>query len=156
MEVNQIIIYQNQNGDTTIDVKVESDTVWLTLNQMSVLFDKNKSTISRHLSNVFNKGELEKDSVVAKNATTANDGKTYQVEYFSLDAIISVGYRVNSKRGTQFRIWANKILKDYLIKGYSVNEQRLKEQAAQLDSLKNTVALLSHVMESSKELTSSL
>lgn len=144
-----IVIYQTKDGKTTIDVKLENETVWLTLSQITELFDRDKSVISRHISNVFREGELNRSSVVAKNATTASDGKIYQVEYFNLDVIISVGYRVKSQRGTQFRIWANKVLKDYLIKGYAINQQ---VKAAQLEDLKNTVRLLSNVIEH-KQLT---
>lgn len=153
MGTDQIIIYQTADGQATLDVKLENDTIWLSLNQLTTLFERDKSVISRHLKNIFTEKELDRDSVVAKNATTAQDGKTYEVEYFNLDAVISVGYRVNSKRGTQFRIWANKVLKDYLIKGYSINEQRLKEQTQQFNSLKQTVNLLGNVLKS-KELTS--
>lgn len=144
-----IVIFQTKDGKTSIDVKLENETVWLTLNQIAELFSRDKSVISRHISNVFNEGELERNSVVAKNATTASDGKMYQVEYFNLDVIISVGYRVKSQRGTQFRIWANKILKDYLIKGYAINQQA---KAEQLEDLKSTVRLLSNVIEH-KQLT---
>lgn len=102
-------------------------TVWLSLNQISELFNRDKSVISRHLNNVFKEKELARNSVVAKNATTASDGKTYEVDYFNLDAIISVGYRVNSKQGTQFRQWATQRLKDHLVKGYSFNQKRLEQ-----------------------------
>lgn len=145
----KIVIYQTKDGKTSIDVKLENETVWLTLSQITELFDRDKSVVSRHISNVFREGELDRNSVVAKNATTASDGKIYQVEYFNLDVIISVGYRVKSQRGTQFRIWANKILKDYLIKGYAINQQ---VKAAQLADLKSTVRLLSNVIEH-KQLT---
>ena len=118
----EIILYQSDNS-TQFEVRIEDDTVWLTLNQISELFERDKSVISRHIRNIFVEGELIKDSVVAKNATTALDGKTYQVEYFNLDVIISVGYRVKSKRGTQFRIWANRILKEYLLNGHVVNQR---------------------------------
>src|SRR5690606_350406 len=117
------------------------------------LFERDKSVISRHLKNIFREEELDRDAVVAKNATTARDGKTYEVEYYNLDAVISLGYRVNSKRGTQFRIWANKVLREYLLKGYSLNEQKLKEQTEQFNSLKRTVNLLGNVLKN-KELTS--
>jgi hypothetical protein len=103
---NQIEIYTTRDGKTQVDVSFEGETFWLSLNQISALFERDKSVISRHLTNIFKKGELERDSVVAKNATTAIDGKIYHVEYFDLDAIISVGYRANSKQGTQFRQWA--------------------------------------------------
>lgn len=144
-----IVIFQTKDGNTSIDVKLENGTVWLTLSQITELFDRDKSVISRHISNVFREGELQRNSVVAKYATTALDGKVYQVEYYNLDVIISVGYRVKSQRGTQFRIWANKVLKDYLIKGYAINQQAKSEQ---LEDLKNAVRLLSNVIEH-KQLT---
>ncbi len=147
MEQSEIKIYKTLEGNTSIDVKLEDDTVWLNLNQISELFERDKSVISRHIRNVFKEQELVKDSVVAKNATTAQDGKTYQVDYFNLDVIISVGYRIKSQRGTQFRIWANKILKDYLIKGYSINQQKLETQNNQLKSLQETVRILSNAVE---------
>ena len=106
---NQIEIYTSADGSTQIEVHFEGETFWLSLNQISSLLEKDKSVISRHLRNIFTSGELNRDSVVAKNATTASDGKTYVVDYYNLDAIISVGYRVNSKRGTQFRQWATEI-----------------------------------------------
>lgn len=146
-EKGDIIFYEGGSGKTQIEVKLENDSVWLSLNQMGDLFGRDKSVISRHLSNVFKENELDRDSVVAKNATTGTDGKTYQVEYYNLDVIISVGYRVNSRQGTQFRIWANKILKDYLTKGYAIDHKKFKEQSRQLDELKQTVKLLGNVIE---------
>ncbi len=124
---NGIEIYQSPSGATEISVKFEQDSVWLNLNQMAMLFGRDKSVISRHLKNIFKEEELDKNSVVAFFATTATDGKNYQVEYFNLDAIISVGYRVNSKQGTHFRIWATQRLKEYLVQGYSINQKRLEE-----------------------------
>ena len=121
-----VAIYESPKG-VRVDVKLDKETIWLHLNQIAALFERDKSVISRHLRNVFKEKELHRDSVVAFFATTAADGKKYNVEYFNLDAIISVGYRVNSKRGTQFRIWASKVLREHLLKGYSVNEKRLKE-----------------------------
>jgi hypothetical protein len=112
MNNEQIIIYQTADGQTAIDVKSVEETLWVTLNQLATLFERDKSVISRHLKNIFQEQELNRSSVVAKNATTATDGKSYDVEYFNLDAVISVGYRVNSKRGIQFRIWANQVLKE--------------------------------------------
>ena len=103
-------------------------TLWLNLNQIAGLFERDKSVISRHLSNIFKSGELERNSVVAFFATTAADGKAYNVEYFNLDAIISVGYRVNSKRGIQFRIWATNVLRELLVQGVTLNEKRLRKQ----------------------------
>ena len=132
---NSIVIYQTEDGQTQIDVRLENDTVWLSLDQMSELFQRDKSTVSRHIRNVFNEGELERESVIANFATTARDGKVYQVDYFNLDVIISVGYRVKSKRGTAFRIWARKVLKDYVVKGYAVNEKIRREQIAELRQL---------------------
>ena len=121
----EIILYQR--GDApAIDVRLDGDTVWLSLNQIADLLGRDKSTISRHISNVFVEGELERNSVVAEFATTAADGKTYQVEHFNLDVIISVGYRVKSRQGTQFRIWATTRLREYLVKGFTMDDVRLK------------------------------
>lgn len=127
-EENQgdIVIYQTKDGETKIDVHFVDETVWLSLDQLSVLFERNKSTISRHLKNIFEEGELERDSVVAKIATTAADGKTYRVDYYNLDAIISLGYRVQSRIATQFRRWATEQLKEYMIKGFTMDDERLK------------------------------
>ena len=124
--LGEIIIYQTDDGLTKIETKFEKDTVWLSLDQMAELFQRDKSTISRHIKNVFEEGELEKNSVVANYATTAADGKIYNVDYFNLDVIISVGYRVKSLRGTQFRRWATDHLKEYLIKGFTMDDERLK------------------------------
>ncbi|MDD3788595.1 MAG: RhuM family protein [Petrimonas sp.] len=140
---NEIVIYQADES-FQMEVRWEDETVWLTLNQLSNLFDRDKSVVSRHIRNIFKENELNRVSVVAKNATTAADGKVYQVEYYNLDVIISVGYRVKSQRGTQFRIWANKILKDYLLKGYAVNqrlehiERRLYDHDQKFDLLIKT------------------
>ena len=123
---NSILIYTTEDGLTKIDTTFDGDTVWLSIDQMAELFQRDKSTISRHIKNIFAEGELERDSVVAKFATTAADGKTYQVEFYNLDVIISVGYRVKSKRGTQFRIWATGILKEYMRKGFALDDERLK------------------------------
>jgi prophage maintenance system killer protein len=123
----KVVLYKARDGSVSLEVKLRGETVWLSLNQMAQLFDRDKSVISRHLRNVFKEKELERNSVVAFFATTAADGKTYKVEYFTLDAILSVGYRVNSKRGTQFRIWATRVLRDHIVRGYSTNERRLKE-----------------------------
>ena len=121
-----IIIYQSEDGVTKIDVSLQDETVWLSIDQMSDLFQRDKSTISRHIKNIFVEGELQYSSVVAKFATTAADGKTYNVDYFNLDVIISVGYRVKSVRGTQFRIWATQRLKEYMTKGFTMDAERLK------------------------------
>lgn len=135
---NEIILYQSDDLPEHIEVRIdeEKETFWLSLNQISNLFERDKSVISRHLKNIFSDNELVKDSVVAFFATTAADGKNYNVEHFNLDAILSVGYRVNSKRGTQFRIWANRVLKDYLMKGYAINNRinRLEDKLEKIES----------------------
>ena len=123
---SNIIIYTTEDGLTKIETTFDEDTVWLSIDQMAELFQRDKSTISRHIKNVFSEGELVRESVVANFATTAADGKTYQVDYYNLDVIISVGYRVKSKRGTQFRIWAINILKEYMRKGFVLDDERLK------------------------------
>lgn len=126
MDKGQFLLYQTPDGDSQIEVKLENDTVWLSLDQMAELFQRNKSTISRHVKNVLEDGELEEKSVVAFFATTASDSKTYSVAYYNLDMIISVGYRVHSYRGVQFRIWATKVLKEYIVKGFAMNDDLLK------------------------------
>jgi len=140
----EVVVYEAPGGEVRVDVRLEHETVWLSLTQISALFGRDKSVISRHLRNVFRSGELEREAVVAKNATTAADGKTYQVEFFNLDAILSVGYRVNSKRGTQFRIWATRTLRDHLLRGYTLNERRLAEQG--LGEIEQAVGLLSRTL----------
>jgi hypothetical protein len=122
----EVIIYQTADGLSKFEVNLQNETVWLSIDQMAELFQRDKSTISRHIKKVFEEGELIRDSVVAYFATTASDGKTYNVEYFNLDVIISVGYRVKSQLGTQFRIWANSVLKEYIIKGFVMDDERLK------------------------------
>lgn len=122
-----ILLYQTEDGRTRIEVRLAGESVWLSLNQMADLFQRDKSVISRHIRNIFDDGELSEDSVVAKYATTAADGKEYQVEHFNLDVIISVGYRVHSHRGTQFRIWATQRLREYIIKGFTLDDERLKQ-----------------------------
>lgn len=126
MDKGQFLLYQTPDGDSQIEVKLQNDTVWLSLDQMAELFQRNKSTISRHVKNVLEDGELEADSVIANFATTATDGKKYSVAYYNLDMIISVGYRVHSYRGVQFRIWATKVLKEYIVKGFAMNDDLLK------------------------------
>jgi len=128
--VNSIELYKSANGETQIEVKFEKETVWLTLNQLAELFGRDKSVISRHIKNIYQEEELELSSTVAKNATVQTEGKRTierEIEFYNLDVIISIGYRVNSKQGTQFRIWASKRLKEYLIQGYAVNQKRLVE-----------------------------
>ncbi len=128
----QIAIYQYQDG--SIDVRMERETVWVSLLQMSELFGRDKSVVSRHLRNVFAEGELSRESVVAKFATTADDGKTYQVDHYNLDVIISIGYRVKSLEGVRFRQWSSRILKDYLTRGYALDQRRLEANATELEA----------------------
>ena len=140
-----LVTFKIDNDEIQVDVKLDHDTVWLNLNQLAELFERDKSVISKHLRNVFNEDELEQHAVVAKFATTASDGKTYQVEYYNLDAIISVGYRVNSKRGTQFRKWASSVLKEHLVQGYTFHQQRLYEKG--ITDLQKAMNLLAQTLE---------
>ena len=124
---DSLLLYESQDGTIKLDVHFEDETVWLTLDQMASLFSRDKSTISKHIKNIFTEGELAQQSVVANFATTASDGKTYQIGHYNLDVIISVGYRVKSKQGTLFRQWATQRLRDYLIKGFALDDERLKK-----------------------------
>ncbi|MFH1990692.1 MAG: RhuM family protein [Patescibacteria group bacterium] len=124
---NQIIIYNTEDGETKIEVNMKDETVWLTQDQMAELFDKGRSTITEHVNNVIKEGELKENSVCRFFRRTGNDGKEYEVKFYNLDMIISVGYRVNSLRGTQFRIWATQKLKEYIIKGFVMDDERLAE-----------------------------
>ena len=126
MNNSEILIYQNLEGSIKIDVRLEDETVWLTQAQLCELFQKSKATISEHIKNVFEEGELIENSVVRKFRTTASDGKNYDTNFYNLDLIISVGYRVKSPQGTQFRIWATQRLKEYIIKGFALNDDRFK------------------------------
>ena len=146
-ENNEIVIYTTPDGKETFEVNLKKDTVWLNLNQISELFNRDKSVISRHTKNIFDTEELNRKSVVAKFATTATDGKVYQVDYYNLDLIISVGYRVNSKRGTQFRIWATNVLKEHLIKGYTINEKRMREDRAKLAEFQKTSRIMERLLQ---------
>jgi prophage maintenance system killer protein len=130
--VSELIIYQGDGG--AVDVRLEGETVWLSQEQITTLFGRDRTVIGRHIRNVFGEGELDRNSVCAKFAHTASDGKTYQVEHFSLDVIISVGYRVKSVEGTRFRQWATRILREHLTQGYTVNKQRLEANARELES----------------------
>ncbi len=121
----ELILYTDKRGNVELHADVEKETILATLDQIAQIFGRDKSVISRHLKNIFSSAELNRDSVVAKNATTATDGKTYIVEYFNLDAILSVGYRVNSKQATAFRQWATRTLRDYLVKGIVLNTRRI-------------------------------
>ena len=148
MEENKIIIYQSEDGKTQIDVRLENDTVWLTQAQMAELFQTDRTSIVRHIQNIYKIGELDRESTCAKIAQVQTEGHRYvrrTIPYFNLDMIISVGYRINSKRGVKFRQWANKILKDYLIKGYAVNDNIRREQIGELRQL---VGILGRTIQS--------
>ena len=125
-EQNNFIMYTTDDGQVDIEVRLEDENVWLTQNSMAELFDTTKQNISLHIKNIFEEKELEENSVVKECLTTAKDGKNYKTKFYNLDLIISVGYRVRSVRGTQFRIWANQLIKEYLIKGYNLNVKRFK------------------------------
>ena len=139
-ERGEVVLYRSAEGAVSLEVRLVRDSLWLSLSEIAALFERDKSVISRHLRNIFRSEELTRDAVVAFFATTAADGKTYAIEYYNLDAILSVGYRVNSRRGTQFRIWASGVLRDHLIKGYSANERRLRE-------LKQSLRLVEQALE---------
>jgi death-on-curing family protein len=155
MEGSEIKIYKTPDGKTSIEVKLEKETVWLSQKQMAELFDKDSDTIGLHLKNIYKSGELEEISTTEKYSVVRQEGKRKvkrEIKFYNLDAIISVGYRVNSKRGVLFRKWATQLLKDYLIKGYAINQQRLQKQAEQLNELKETIKILGNTLEY-KELT---
>lgn len=124
---SDFILYTSQDGEVRVDVFVHNESVWLTQKAMQDLFDRSKSTVSEHINNVFKEGELDENQVVRKFRTTADDGKDYDVSYYNLDVIISVGYRIKSQRGTQFRIWATRTLKEFIIKGFVLDDKRLKQ-----------------------------
>ena len=147
---SSIMIYVSEDNQISLDVKMDGETVWLNRHQLSMLFDRDVKTIGKHINNAL-KEELEGLSVIAKFATTATDGKVYNVDYYNLEMITSVGYRVKSKRGIQFRRWANQVLKDYIVKGYAINEKLKLER---YDELKNVVRLLSTTVKAHERLSS--
>lgn len=149
-DTSSIMIYVTEDNQISLDVKMDGETVWLNRHQLSMLFDRDVKTIGKHINNAL-KEELEGLSVIAKFATTATDGKVYNVDYYNLEMITSVGYRVKSRRGIQFRRWANKVLKDYLIKGYAINNKLKLEH---YDELKNVVRLLSTTVRAQEKLSS--
>lgn len=144
MQHGEIVIYQSDDGTASLEVRLEEETVWLTQAQLVEFFQKTKQNISLHIRNIFKEGELRERAVVKEYLTTAPDGKRYLTKYYNLDVIISVGYRIKSQRGTQFRIWATRVLKDHLVKGYTINERRLAEQG--LADMEEAVALLSRTL----------
>jgi prophage maintenance system killer protein len=142
---DQIVIYQSPDGTTLIDVRLEAETVWLTQKQMAELFGKNVRTVNEHIRNIFKEAELEEKSVIRKFRITATDGKTYDISHYNLDVIISVGYRVKSQRGTQFRQWATKVLRDHLVQGFTVNQARIAEKG--LSEMQQAVELLARTLD---------
>ncbi|MDF7810450.1 virulence protein RhuM/Fic/DOC family protein [Hymenobacter sp. YC55] len=150
---DDILLYHSPDGNTQLQVQLQNETVWLTQAQMAELFDVSRPNVTMHLRNVFKEGELEEISVSKESLLTAADGKSYRVKHYNLDVIISVGYRVKSLRGTHFRQWATQVLRQYLVQGYALNEQRLRESARQLADLKRLVQLQSEVA-TNHELTS--
>ena len=146
---NQIEIYQTKDGLTELNVQLKEETVWLSQKQMAFLFDKNIMTINEHVKNIYHEGELKEKPTIRKSLIVQTEGKRKvkrEINFYNLDIIISVGYRVKSKQGTQFRIWANKILKEYLVKGYAINEKRLQEKVEQFEELKKIVHLQEKVI----------
>jgi hypothetical protein len=147
---SEIEIYQSPDGNTEVQVTFDNDTVWLSLTQMAELFGRDKSVVSRHLRNIYKEGELEKAATIAKNATVQIEGQREikrDIEFYNLDAIISVGYRVNSKQGTQFRIWATNKLKEYLVYGYAINQTRLEQTNQEVQVLRAGIQILGRVIE---------
>jgi len=151
--VAPIVIYQSADGSIATEVRLQGDNVWLSQKQMAGLFDKNIRTVSEHIRNVFKEGELDEPAVIRNFRITAGDGKAYDTAHYNLDVIISVGYRVKSKQGTQFRIWANRVLKEYLVQGYTLNQQKLEAQQEKLAELKQAIALSARLIQN-KELSS--
>lgn len=147
LQKGEIIIYTSEDGSISLDTKLENDTIWLTQKQMAELFDKNIRTVNEHINNIFKEGELDKSSVIRNFRITASDGKQYDTNFYNLDVIISVGYRVKSLRGTQFRIWATNTLREYLTKGYVINEKMLKTQQNKIQTLQSTVNLLKRSLQ---------
>ena len=144
IEKYELVKFIDGEFELEVNVRPNEETIWMTLDEIAVLFDRDKSVISRHIKKIFELHELMKESVVAKNATTAKDGKTYLVTYYNLDMIISIGYRVNSQRGVVFRIWANQVLKEYLLKGYVINENRVTVSNENYIELKNEVTSINN------------
>lgn len=150
LQRGEILIYKTSKNEVELEVKLDKETVWLTQNQIALLFGTQRPAITKHLNNIFRSGELNKDSVGSILEHTASDGKTYKTQFYNLDAIISVGYRVNSRRATQFRIWASNVLKQYLINGYAINEKRIMEAQSKFNELREAVLFFQR--QSQKEL----
>ena len=146
-EKNEIVIYTTPDGKETFEVNLKKDTIWLSQKQMAGLFEKDVRTVNEHIKNIFKEGELEENSVIRKFRITAADGKKYSTNMYNLDVIISMGYRVKSQRGTQFRIWATNVLKDHLIKGYTINEKRMREDRAKLKEFQKTSRIMERLLQ---------
>ena len=144
--LGEIVLYQDDDGKSAIEVRLQDETVWLSQAQMAELFQRTKQNVSLHIRNIFKEGELSEAAVVKEYLTTAADGKQYKTKYYNLDVIISVGYRVRSQRGTRFRIWATSVLREHLVRGYTLNRKRLAEKGA--DELREVVSLLAATLES--------
>ncbi|MEW5787140.1 MAG: virulence protein RhuM/Fic/DOC family protein [Pseudomonadota bacterium] len=144
--MSDVVIYEAEGGQSQLQVRLDHETVWLTQEQMASLFGRERSVVTKHIRNLFQEGELVEDSVSAKFALTAADGKTYDTAHYNLDVIISVGYRVKSRQGTRFRQWATGVLRQHIVSGYTVNEQRLREEGAKLREMQRTVALLARTL----------
>jgi hypothetical protein len=148
-KTNDIIIYQSPDGVTSLDVRLDHETVWLTQKQMGELFDKDSDTIGLHIRNAYKEGELQPDGTTEDSSVVQNEGTRKvrrKIRFYNLDVIISVGYRVKSRQGTQFRLWATRVLRDHIVKGYTLNEQRFREQAEKLTDMRRTVELLARTL----------
>jgi len=150
---SDIVIYQSEKGTAALEVHLDHETVWLTQKQMSVLFDKDVRTVNEHIRNIFKEEELDEFSVIRKFRITAADGKTYDTTHYNLDVIISIGYRVKSTQGTRFRRWATQVLRDHIVNGYTVNEQRLREESAKLQEMRQTMELLARTLTAQELVT---
>lgn len=144
--MSDVVIYEAEGGQSQLQVRLDHETVWLTQEQMASLFGRERSVVTKHIRNIFQEGELAEDSVCAKFALTAADGKSYDTAHYNLDVIISVGYRVKSRQGTRFRQWATGVLRRHIVSGYTLNEQRLREEGAKLREMQRTVALLARTL----------
>jgi hypothetical protein len=151
---NDIIIYQSPDGTTSLDVRLDHETVWLTQKQMADLFDKDSDTIGLHIRNAYKEGELHPDGTTEDSSVVQNEGTRKvrrKIRFYNLDVIISVGYRVKSRQGTQFRQWASRVLRDHIVKGYTLNEQRFREQAEKLADMRQTVELLARTLPTKRK-----
>ncbi len=142
----EIVLYRTKDGRTNLEIELAHDTVWMDAHQMAKLFGRDRSVIVRHIGNIYATRELHRSATCAKNAQVAADGKLRQMDLYNLDMIISVGYRVNSRRGTEFRIWASQVLREHILKGYTLNERRLQAEVARLSELKNAISVMGRIL----------